>query len=105
MTPYTSLQQIFDISAAHLLKQGRAATDGSGMCAYRAPDGCMCAVGVLIPDHLYDPSFEGQRVEVILSRIGLDLVKPGLRADHLLTALQKIHDTSHVTSWPTQMVS
>ena len=31
----------------------------SGMvCMYRGQDGCMCAVGALIPDELYDPLIE-----------------------------------------------
>jgi hypothetical protein len=52
-------QRIFDIVARHLFTQGeRALTDG-GACAYRGKTGRKCAVGVLIPDSLYNPKLEG----------------------------------------------
>lgn len=34
------------------------------VCMYRGQDGCMCAVGALIPDELYDP-----KIEVSVSRM------------------------------------
>jgi hypothetical protein len=43
---------------AHCRKQGHQSMLPNG-CAYRGDDGDKCAVGCLIPDHLYDARFEG----------------------------------------------
>jgi len=55
-------QEIFDRSTVFLLKQGKAAKDPVGnRCFYRHPDNpdIRCAVGCLIPDHLYRPEMDG----------------------------------------------
>lgn len=48
----------------HLIKQRAVSTmdDGSGTCAYRGPNGQMCAVGCLIPDDRYSPYWEDTAV-------------------------------------------
>lgn len=47
-------QAAFDTMLAHLRKQGKRATNPGGTsCRYRTSDGLKCAVGALIPDHLY----------------------------------------------------
>jgi hypothetical protein len=51
-------QEIFDTVVTHLFTQGKAAQDEDETCFYRAPDGCKCAVGALIPDELYDETME-----------------------------------------------
>lgn len=92
-------QEIFNKVWNHLLTQDKQAiNDNEGVCLYRAEDGCMCAVGCLIPDELYDPDMEGldvnnTKVRGVLEEIGLlD------QADNLglLNSLQYIHD--HVSS-------
>lgn len=56
-------QRTFDLVVNHLRKQGKRSmrrdSEGRLWCAYRADDGSKCAVGVLIPDSDYLPSFEG----------------------------------------------
>lgn len=51
-----SLQEIFDKTALHLLRQNRRSLQpGSALdCAYRGENGIMCAVGVWIKDEHYD---------------------------------------------------
>ena len=91
-------QEIFDTVATHLFRQGHRALLGDGIsCAYRAPNGDMCAVGVLIPDELYDPCFEGMPSRCLL-RCAIKILLPQwMRANEdLLTSLQVCHDNS---SW------
>lgn len=96
-------QIAFDIVLAHLIKQGKRAmgdrplkmqnplSDGFG-CMYKAPDGCSCAVGCLIPDELYRPEFEGEAIRSIIEidddmRTHFDDVDVNLLRD-----LQRVHD-------------
>jgi hypothetical protein len=89
-----SAQEVFDIVVNHLFTQGRPAYDGVQGCMYRAPDGLRCAVGVLIPDDLYDPEFETNSSDKVIH----DLFKSGLadwrEHEKLLIALQDAHDNS-----------
>ena len=61
-------QEIFDTVATHLFRQGHQAID-NGTCLYRAPNGDMCAVGVLIPDEYYEKDFEMLPVSAICSQL------------------------------------
>lgn len=67
MTP----QEIFDTVVRHLAKQGRPART-EAICAYRMDMGdgtvLQCAVGCLIPEHLYSLDMEGLRVQNIVLR-------------------------------------
>jgi hypothetical protein len=93
-----SAQEVFDIVVNHLFTQGRPAYDVAQGCMYRAPDGLRCAVGVLIPDDLYDPEFETNSSDKVIH----DLFKSGLadwrEHEKLLLALQDTHDNSVRTS-------
>ncbi len=95
-------QEIFDKVAAHLLKQGKRALrscDDSVSCAYRAPDGCMCAVGCVIPDELYEGGFEHHGVRFVLEESPeLNRLLGG--SELLLNYLQRIHDCEDVQKWP-----
>lgn len=53
-------QGIFDRMLAHLRKQGKLSIDDEGYGMYRAPDGCACAIGGLIPDERYSVELEGK---------------------------------------------
>lgn len=62
-------QEIFNRVWEHLNKQREASvleTTDNAVCAYRTPDGKMCAVGCLIPDELYHPDMEGKTVGGLL---------------------------------------
>jgi len=58
-----TLQEIYNTSKAHLLKQGVKA-EGQfhprkpPIPVYRLPNGLKCAIGCHIPDELYDPKME-----------------------------------------------
>lgn len=51
--------------ADHLATQ-RKLSGAAGTCLYRAPDGCRCAVGFLIPDDLYIHVIEDTDIETIM---------------------------------------
>ena len=81
-------QSIFDTVAKHLATQGRKSLHPQNGCVYRSPNGDMCAVGVLLDDEDYRPSFEGC--------IAKNLPLPPHLAAHraLLGILQFAHDDS-----------
>lgn len=90
-------QEIFDTVATHLFRQGHQAIAIVGLaCLYRAPNGDMCAVGVLIPDEYYKKDFEMLPVGSICSQF------PEWLAVHilLLKALQRVHDSKW--NWKTE---
>lgn len=94
MTP----QEIFDTVAKHLFTQGcrsiEVDDEGEESCLYRGPEGRMCAVGVLIPDEIYDPLMEHQNSDYLLETPCYKF--PAWMADnmHLLLSLQRVHDSS-----------
>ena len=56
-------QEWFDTAARGIISQGKPSMGRDPIteneeCVYRSPDGCKCAIGWLIPDDKYDPSFE-----------------------------------------------
>ncbi|MGQ7794514.1 hypothetical protein ACUN0C_19085 [Faunimonas sp. B44] len=81
------MQETFDKVVRHLFAQGKQAKERD-TCRYRTADGLMCAVGCLISDEDYDPSFEGQFVDRLPIRL------PHIP---LLRELQAIHDID--TAW------
>jgi hypothetical protein len=110
-------QQIFDRVATHLLRQGKRSMDSRGDCLYRSPEGLSCAVGCLIPDEAYLPTFEGltvratrsnraspedRRVEAFLKALegsGINLESSLL----VLGRLQYIHDNVTPKYWRTTL--
>lgn len=68
-------QEIFDTVATHLLTQGHKAFDLN--CKYHAKNGDKCAIGVLIPDELYDPVIEGFGVASSVSALFRERRNPG----------------------------
>ncbi len=87
-----SAQEVFDIVVNHLFTQGRPAYDGVQGCMYRAPDGLRCAVGVLIPDDLYDPAFETNRSDFVLKKLFDANLADWRNHEELLNTLQETHD-------------
>lgn len=58
-----SLQEVLNTAYNGLMNQGYGAYDDQEEeCRYRAPNGSKCAVGILIPDHLYTGAIEGTGV-------------------------------------------
>lgn len=97
-------QQVFEIAAKHLIKQGvKAKVDGA--CAYRGDHGTMCAVGVLIPDKYYSDSIEGH-VPDLIDNSDLFPVLSQIFGDgwdwemfRLLVGLQNVHDDHAPCAW------
>lgn len=87
---------------AHILKnfKGKSISDDGDLCLYRGPNGRKCAVGLFIPDDLYQDAMDYD-----LGDTYNDIVKiePKI-SSHMplekkaMTSLQTIHDTAHKTS-------
>jgi hypothetical protein len=94
MTP----QEIFDTVAKHLFTQGcrsiEVDDEGEESCLYRAPEGRMCAVGVLIPDELYDGLMEHQNSDMLLETECHAFPEWMSGNKRLLFSLQRVHDSS-----------
>lgn len=97
-----NFQQIVEKSVKGVLMQGcRSLAAGSeDICAYRGINGSKCAIGHLIDDQYYDPSFEGQNLynmsvqrAVSKSLLGTGDTLPR-KLSNLLIYLQSAHDSS-----------
>lgn len=98
-------QEIFDTVAKHLFSQGQRAmmNNNHGLdgeyCAYRGENGMKCAVGVLIPDDMYDPDMDkfggdGTSIDCILHKYP-DKVPEWFHENSVfLESLQDIHDSA-----------
>lgn len=83
-----TLQELFNIVSAHLLKQGKMSLNADGLCAYRGENGLMCAAGILIPDEAYRPNMETLRWSTLVDR---HLIENKFRNE--INELQNIHDS------------
>ena len=64
----------FDLVAKHLLTQGSQSLAADGRsCMYRGENGTKCAIGVVIADEFYDPSFEGASVCILYASPGVPI--------------------------------
>jgi hypothetical protein len=106
-------QQIFDIVATHLRKQGRKSMYKNQIddlsCAYRGQDGAKCAVGCLILDSEYNPRFEGINIRLLLLSpvecgVPQSLVERLMPHYELLRSLQFVHDYNDVPFWEKQLL-
>ena len=98
-------QEIFDLVWQHFIveKHPRSFVDVSQVrCAYRGVDGARCAVGLFIPDELYDKSMDfnddDSGVEPLLDAGYFDKdddLREFIR-DHVdfLSVLQRAHDSA-----------
>lgn len=59
-------------------------------CVYRGVDGARCAIGVSIPDALYDPTWEGKGVDALMLVNGKPLVSGQNKGEW--RNLQNVHD-------------
>lgn len=92
-----SAQEVFDIVVNHLFTQGRPAYDDVQGCMYRTHDGLRCAVGVLIPDDLYDKALEKNPSDYIIQYFFDADLADWREHKNLLMRLQNIHDNCSKT--------
>ena len=94
----TNRSEIFNHVVEHLRRQGKESklTNHAGGydCAYRGDGGTMCAVGCLIADDEYDPTWEGRVIGTLLKDCILprSLHKRLLPHEEMLCYLQYFHD-------------
>lgn len=90
LTNQEAYEQIRSFFSKPDAKYGHAGIDG---CVYRGPNNVRCAVGCIIPDELYDESFEilggvlhlsGEKAEALLAYLPEDL--------GFLVEVQSLHD-------------
>lgn len=99
-------QDIFNRVWDHFVTKGGSASfrkhGGGTTCAYRGEDGARCAVGVLVPDELYRPEWDGAAVSVSTlardSKSFAEMLEIVGCAEHLglLGELQRAHDGASV---------
>lgn len=106
-----TLRQVFDFVKEHLLTQGGQSLDVSGICRYRGPHGTSCAVGCLIPDHKYNPLWEGANL-ISLNKhhaVPLNCIFDFIVTDYpkdlksMLDKLQYIHDSKDPLLWKQEL--
>ena len=98
-------QEVFNYITGFLLKQGKKSLKAQGGCMYRGMAGCMCAIGCIIPDDMYDPAIEsttlnsalGTRLRQIINNLGHKY------NERLLDGLQGVHDCSRVEYWKEEL--
>ncbi len=99
-------QELFDKMSHHLLTQMDVSRNPDHTCAYRGEKYRMCAVGVLIKDELYKPSFEGEAADGDNVRSAVEL-SIGRTLDskelQMMRLLQHIHDYDNVCRWEAQL--
>lgn len=92
-------QKVFNKVARHLLRQGKKSlTKGTPLCAYRGEGGTRCAVGCLVPNHVYIQRIERLNVYALDGDVGQHLDKLVVTRG-FLSQLQKIHDSYMTTEW------
>lgn len=92
-------QQVFDVVAEHLLRQGKKSVDcEDNECLYRSPEGLKCAAGVLIDDADYTHDLEHKCWLELLERNYLPANKYDAHR-WLINELQNIHDYDLPENW------
>ena len=99
-----TLQQALDTVVSHLLNGGirsvRANPDqqfGGPSCLYRGDNGAKCFVGVLMPDDLYNPTWDDPEGDPMSAQTLCEkghIDSPDLAFAIALNKLQSIHDLS-----------
>ena len=101
MTPEQTLQvktlvdrsDVFNYVIGHLRLQGRTSIAG-GICKYRGDRGTKCAVGALMADDEYNPTWVGAALEELITYTDLPVpLRARLDAHYeMLVDLQLFHD-------------
>lgn len=93
-------REAFDTVKKHLLCQGRRSLS-DGNCKFRGDGGLKCAIGILIPEDKYQPSWDASMsasIREVSEACGfVDLDKS------MLASLQRMHDTRPVSEWASRL--
>jgi hypothetical protein len=100
--------EVFNKVKQHLLTQNERSTVyiNSDRCSYRGDNGMSCAIGILIPDELYNPCMEGSNFYELLEgfpAVAIHLDLDGLEDVEFLAEIQNIHDGNRPEKWPTRL--
>ena len=91
-------QQFFDVTVAHLRKQGGPATEGA-RCAYLARDGSKCAIGCHIPSDVYKRELEEKSAATLMAYFPeVAKIFEGV-GSALIDEMQKTHDNIRPPHW------
>jgi hypothetical protein len=97
-----SKQETFDTVARGLILQGKSSVVAHGFmtrCLFRGPGGTKCAVGFLIPDHLYDIAMDGHGGAGLGTRIAASLGHD----ENFCCELMFIHDKAEPAQWELEL--
>ncbi len=86
-------QQVFDKVVLGFVEQKAFARVGGpgGSCRYRTDEGFKCAIGMLIPDDIYDPQIEFENPSSMLQYINTDVTfRPIIDKDKFKIAAQYV---------------
>lgn len=101
--PLSAAQKLFNRVCRHLLRQNKQALNEDRECVYRAPDGCRCGVGGVLPNRLYKKEFEGTQI-VFLMRDHPEVRDYfGDENSSLLSSIQYVHDNFQPHEWPARL--
>jgi hypothetical protein len=106
----STFQELFDFAAEKLLVQGCKSFE-LGTCRYRGPNGTKCAIGHMVSDEKYHPTFESNDAIFVMEVFAGNMNSPGgwgrsplfSSSDHdsdyrkrgrFLNALQACHDNA-----------
>ena len=92
-------QQVFDISAKHLLTQMEKSEGTDKVCRYRGTEGRMCAAGPFLKDESVHDCEGGIWVHLIEYKL-----VPSSNSE-LIQHLQWVHDCNGADSWKTLLKS
>lgn len=92
--PWTR-QAAFDAVYEHFVAKGApqstAMKNGDRVCRYRTEDGKKCAIGVLVPEHMYSKAMEGLMASSLWFRGNLPYLSSEITPE-FLDHLQQMHD-------------
>lgn len=99
-------QEVFNKVVDHLRKQNAKSIGRNPIrfhsdeeyCLYRGTNGLKCAAGCLIPDCIYEESFETGKFSAVMSRSS-ELNVMYQHNYHLILMLQNIHDICEIKDW------
>lgn len=97
-----TLLEVFEKVRFHLLTQKSKSHVAPGLCVYRGSNGSKCAVGCLIKDEFYNPSFEGKacnHVTIVNALVASEVESYDKQMLRMLLNLQDIHDNFDPEHW------